>query len=149
MGLYADPSKNWGVVPFTESVGSWYWGHGRLGEYSIVWYDALTPNGTEFLSVYVARGGKILRSQCGGIQGRPTGANSTYPPTLSSGDPAGFHIVIDLGNEGSLEIEVSNQTPTLISSPSYKRWTGKLRGGFQGSKAMTGVALYEEFALLP
>jgi hypothetical protein len=87
-----------------------------------------------------------MNSQCSGIQVRPTGANSTYPPTLSSGDPAGFSIVVDLGDDGTMEVRVSDQT-TLVSLPSYKRWTGQLKGGIQGSEVLTGVALYEEFAL--
>ncbi|KIM92701.1 hypothetical protein OIDMADRAFT_139186 [Oidiodendron maius Zn] len=140
--------KNWGVVPFPQSVGSWYWGHGRLGEYSIVWYDALTPSGTEFLSIYIACDRKIIYSQCSGLQVRPTGANSTYPPTLSSGNPTGFYIAADLGNEGILEVEVSNEYTTVLTAP-YKRWTGQLKGGFQGSEVLTGVALYEQFAFNP
>ncbi|OBT38732.1 hypothetical protein VE00_11002 [Pseudogymnoascus sp. WSF 3629] len=140
--------KNWGIVPFTQSVGSWYWGHGRLGNYSIVWYDALTPDKTEYTSFYIARDGEIMNSQCSGIQVRPNGANSTYPPTRSSGNPAGFSIVVDLGDDGTLEVDVSNQT-TLLSSPLYKRWTGQLKGRIRGSEVLTGVALYEEFALFP
>ena len=136
------------MVPFTESVGSWYWGHGRFGEYSIVWYDALTPDGTEYVSFYIARDGEIIRSQCHDTQVRPTGANSTYPPTLSSGDPTGFHIAVDLGDDGILEVEVSNQYTTVLS-PAYMRWTGQIRGTFQGSEALTGVALYEQFAFNP
>jgi hypothetical protein len=89
-----------------------------------------------------------MNFQCSGIQVRPIGANSTYPPTLSSGDPAGFSIVVDLGHDGTLEVEVSDQT-TLISSPSYSRWTGQLKGRIRGSEVLTGVALYEEFALFP
>jgi hypothetical protein len=89
-----------------------------------------------------------MNSQCSGIQVRPNGANSTYPPTRSSGNPAGFSIVVDLGDDGTLEVDVSNQT-TLLSSPLYKRWTGQLKGRIRGSEVLTGVALYEEFALFP
>jgi hypothetical protein len=148
LDVQADYAKNWGVVPFTQSVGSWYWGHGRLAEYSIVWYDALTPSGAEFLSFYIARDGRIIGSQCHDIQVRPAGANSTYPPTLSSGDPAGFHIVVDLAHEGILKVDVSNKYTTVLSS-TYKRWTGQIKGGLQGSKVLTGVALYEQFAFNP
>jgi hypothetical protein len=45
-----------------------------------------------------------------------------------------------------MEVDVSDRT-TLVSSPSYKRWTGQLKGGIQGLEVLTGVALYEEFAL--
>jgi hypothetical protein len=89
-----------------------------------------------------------MNSQCVGIQVRPSGGNIIYPPILSSGNPGGFSIVVDLGDDSTLEIDVSDQS-TLISSPSYKRWTGNLKGGIQGSEVLTGVALYEEFALFP
>ncbi|KAL4735274.1 hypothetical protein BDV11DRAFT_174017 [Aspergillus similis] len=46
--------KNWGVTPFTDSVGSWYWGHARMGPYSIVWLDALDTSKNEYASGYVA-----------------------------------------------------------------------------------------------
>lgn len=141
-----DNKQNWGVVPFVESIGSWYWGHGRLGSYSIVWYDALTPRGTECISAYVARDGRVLGSQCSGIQVRPTGANSSYPPTQVTGNPAGFYITIDLGSSGVLDVNVSSLR-TIVDSTHYRRWTGQLKGGMQGLEVLEGVALYEQFAL--
>jgi hypothetical protein len=137
--------QNWGARSFADNVGSWYWGHGRLGPYSIVWYDALTPAGAEYLSAYVTVGGKIIGSQCSGITVRPSGANSTYPPTLTSGDAEGFHIAIDLGTAGTLTVDVSRQV-TLVNTTAYKRWTGSLRGGIEGSETWWGAALYEQFA---
>ncbi|KAF4624892.1 hypothetical protein G7Y89_g13276 [Cudoniella acicularis] len=40
--------KNWSNQPFTQNVASWYWGHGRLGPYSLVWFDTIAPNGSEY-----------------------------------------------------------------------------------------------------
>ncbi|KJZ80054.1 hypothetical protein HIM_00768 [Hirsutella minnesotensis 3608] len=135
---------NWGVVPLTQQVKFWYWGRGRLGEYSLVWTDSQTPDNTPYPNVYVSRHGEIIASQCSGIQVRPRGANSTYPPTLSSGEPEGFTLSIDLGAAGALEIELSRQT-TLTLTPNYKRWIGQLKGGFRNSSTvMTGTAVYEQ-----
>lgn len=79
---------------------------------------------------------------------RPSGANSTYPPVQTSGNPAGFHIGIDLGNSDILEVDVSRQS-TTVDSPTYRRWTGLLKGSRHGSQVFEGVALYEQFALKP
>ncbi|KAF7712413.1 Uncharacterized protein PECH_004338 [Penicillium ucsense] len=36
--------KNWSDRPFVASVSSWYWGHGQLGSYSVVWFSYLALN---------------------------------------------------------------------------------------------------------
>jgi hypothetical protein len=76
-------------------LGAGIGGHGRLGPYSIVWYDALTPSGEEYVSAYVALDGKILGAQCNGSLVRLFGTNSTYPPTQASNNPTGFTINVD------------------------------------------------------
>ncbi|KAJ7334030.1 hypothetical protein DFH08DRAFT_1019939, partial [Mycena albidolilacea] len=99
--------KNWSDQPFAENVISWYWGHGRVGPYSIVWFDFLATNGVEHVSAYAAKDGKILVSSCdlSSIRVRPTGENATYPPLLTTGPPSGYHITLDLGAEdGVLEL---------------------------------------------
>jgi hypothetical protein len=87
--------KNWGDQPFFDSVGSWYWGHGRLGPYSVVWFDALDINGTEHSSSYVAKDGKILSAGCGdkSVLVRPWGGDDTYPPPETTANPYGFILV--------------------------------------------------------
>ena len=66
---------------------------------------------------------------------------------VTSGNPQGFHIELDLGSEGVLEVNV---TSTLIIADVvlYTRWIGTLTGGVQGSPVYQGVALYEEFKLV-
>lgn len=75
---------------------------------------------------------------------RPTGENSQYPPVITSGDPQGFHIVLDLGSEGILEVNVTNDV-TIADAILYTRWSGTMSGGVKGGIVYTGVALYEEF----
>jgi hypothetical protein len=125
-------------------VASWYWGHGRLGPYSIVWFDVLANNGSEYVSSYAAANGSIITSSCSGIKVRPTGLNSQYPPVITSGNPQGFHIDLDLGSEGILEIDVTTQV-TVADVLLYTRWTGTMSGGVKGGPLYKGVALYEEF----
>lgn len=88
---------------------SWYWGHGRLGTYSIVWFDFLALDGAEYHSAYAAQHGKIVAASCAptSIKVRPTGENSTYPPVLSTGNPSGYHITLDLPGAGALEMDVT------------------------------------------
>ena len=129
-------------------MGSWYWGHGRLGPYSIVWFDALSPDGTESLSAYVSLNDEAILSSCSGIKVRPLG-NATYPPKVGGAPPEGFNIEIDLGsNHGGLLVINATTVASLLSIPQYHQFTGKLNGGFPGKEQWTGSALYEEFQLL-
>lgn len=140
--------QNWSNQPFAQNVGSWYWGHGRLGPYSIVWYDYLTRDGAEFVSAYAARNNQIVTASCAStsIRVRPTGQNSTYPPVHGSGTPSGFHINLDLGTEGVLNVNVSERLVVLGGEGVYARWVGNMSGIIQGSGVVwEGVALYEEF----
>ena len=150
--LHARPAnqriENWGTQPFTSVVGSWYWGHGRLGPYSIVWFDALSPDGTESVSAYVSLDDRIVVAACSGIRVRPLcGVN--YPPKAGDPPPVGFSIEIDLGaaNGGLLVVNATSEV-ILQSNPSYYRAAGTLSGGFAGQKQLSGNALYEQFHLL-
>ncbi|KAH8586970.1 hypothetical protein B0O99DRAFT_585157 [Bisporella sp. PMI_857] len=138
--------KNWGDQPFANNVKSWYWGHGRLGPYSIVWFDVIAPNGTEYVSSYASLNGSIVAASCSGIKVRPTGKNSQFPPVVSSGNPQGFHIELNLGNEGIMEIDV-NSTLVIADVVLYTRWIGTLSGGIRGGPLYEGFALYEQFKL--
>lgn len=75
---------------------------------------------------------------------RPTGSNSQYPPVITSGNPQGFHIDLDLGSEGVLEVDVTTNL-AIADVILYTRWSGTMSGGVQGGTVYKGVALYEEF----
>jgi hypothetical protein len=120
-----------------DSVQSWYWGHGRLGAYSIVWFSYLAlndPTNTTYVSSYVAKEGDILVSGCKSdlLTVRPIGSSKTtggrYPPRL--GDiPEGFHLVFDLGEAiGHLRANVSMRTVVAGDGEQYMRWTGDMVG---------------------
>jgi len=121
-----------------------------LGAYSIVWFDTLGIDGTEYVSSYVSKDHKIIVSSCaaGSIKVRPTGSNNQYPPTLSSGLPSGFNITIDLGHKGTMDVQVAVGAIAL-SAPGdlYTEWVGTLTGSVNGGSELSGVASLEMFKL--
>jgi hypothetical protein len=117
-----------------------------VGDYAVVWADTLTPEGDNHVSAYVAKDGEIVVAQCGGIQVRPYGANSTYPPTISTGIPTGYNIQIAIP-EGQLEIQAERLYIT-VDTELYRRFTGTFKGTLNGKPLPDGVSLWEQFALL-
>ncbi|KAF7373140.1 hypothetical protein MSAN_00521900 [Mycena sanguinolenta] len=146
--------KNWSNQVFTSLVGSWYWGHGRIGAYSIVWFDFLDPTGKEAVSAYVAKENKIIATSCalGSITVRPTGQNATYPPVISTGNPSGYHIDFDLGCEGTLVVDVEVLGNIVVVNPEYGRFVGNMTGSVspmegEATTGLVGMALFEQFKL--
>ncbi|KAL4963061.1 uncharacterized protein BDV14DRAFT_95822 [Aspergillus stella-maris] len=140
--------KNWGNVNFAQHVGTWYWGHGRVGPYSLVWFDYVSPKPEQNnrVAVYVSRGGEILTSQCSGVTVRPFGDNSTYPPLMSTGAPTGFNISVEI--PGADDMEFAAMAKYVVAGSSmvgYVRWTGSLEVEVDGER-MVGETLYEQFA---
>ncbi|KAL3483846.1 hypothetical protein BJX62DRAFT_249091 [Aspergillus germanicus] len=142
--------KNWGDQNFASSVGAWYWGHGRLGDYTVVWFDFLTPQMDNYISAYVSRDNKVIAAQCQGIQVRPYGENSAYPPLLSTGLPTGYNITIALPSDDGRIFAFSATGEHFISGGPgrhiYTRWSGSLEGNVDGEQ-LTGEAIFEQFKL--
>ncbi|KAL5342498.1 hypothetical protein BJX70DRAFT_355952 [Aspergillus crustosus] len=136
---------NFGNVPFSQAYASSYWGHGLIDSYTIVWADTLSPDGTNVVSAYVSRRDEILLAQCAGITVRPYGANSTYPPTTSTGSPTGFTLEIEIP-EGKLQLTAETVYVT-VDFEVYRRFTGRLGGRLNGVELGGGVALWEQFTL--
>lgn len=140
--------QNWADRPFfNESVLSWYWGHASLGSYSIVWFDALDAEGTEYFSSYVARDGEVLAANCDNstVIVRPWGGEDTYPPPAGTETPDGFILTFADVEGRELRVNVTTHaTPVPIAS--YNRFIGSAEGSFEGeSEVLTGVASYEQF----
>jgi hypothetical protein len=145
--------KNWGAIPFMTAVQSWYWGHARLGSYSIVWFDTLgrdpasgLATGIEYFSGYVAKDGVILDgSGCGNasVKVRPWGGDDVYPPVPTASVPKGFTMEFQL-TQG---LFTANFTTGLeiVSSSAYNRFVGPVTGGFQNGKPLKGLGLCEQF----
>ncbi|EXK75774.1 hypothetical protein FOQG_19461 [Fusarium oxysporum f. sp. raphani 54005] len=137
--------QNWGSRAFYDSVGTWYWGHARLGNYSIVWFDTLDPQKSEYVSAYVSKAGKALTHQCSGLKVRPTGENSTYPPVLSTGSSSGYSIEITLPEEGKLLVEINYLALATNIGREYERYIGNVSGILNGISLGHGAGLWEQF----
>lgn len=134
-------NRNWSDQPFADSVQSWYWGHGQIGPYSVVWFSYLAlddSSETTYVSSYVARDGEVLVPSCNSsiITVHPIGNSATgarYPP--QAGDvPDAFHLEFDLGNEGWLKANVSG-TRIAGDGKYYFRWAGTMTGEVSQSGA--------------
>ena len=124
---------------------SWYWGHGRLGSLKIVWFWAMSHDGSEHISSYVSLNGEALTTSCSGLTVLPTGDNSAFPPVNGGGVPGGFHVTMDVEGEGTLEVDVTHKLQITDDPGMVYRWIGSLSGGFGNGTVWTGPALYEQF----
>lgn len=145
--------KNWGDKPFLQSTSQWYWGHARLGPYSLVWFDTFgvgPTNETEYFSGYVAANGSILASSClaNAVVVRPWGTNSAFPPTVLTGVPQGLEVVFDLGEVGILSANVTTGALAITPQGGYARTLGHLVGGVEGGEVYEGRTLFEQFDLI-
>ena len=102
----------------------------------------------EYVSSFVSKHDKIIVSSCdaGSIRVRPSG-NSPYPPKISTPNPTGFTIEIDLGEEGVMNVEVTAEAISLAAGGLYTEWVGTMTGSVNGGKQMEGVASFEMFKL--
>ncbi|KAF5364721.1 hypothetical protein D9757_012491 [Collybiopsis confluens] len=126
---------NWGDIPFTDAVGTWHWGHGRLGPYSLVWFSSTSTDGTPYTSGYVSQNGTLLGTTC-------TVSDVGVTPTASG---SGFDIQIDLGDDGLFQAQFSADHTTLSFGSEFFRWSGSLVGGLSGGEQFTGSAMFDEF----
>ncbi|KAJ5945955.1 Hydroxyneurosporene synthase [Penicillium verhagenii] len=152
--------KNWSNLTFVESVQSWYWGHGRVGDYSIVWFSAIATDNTTYTSSYVALDDKVIVSSCDAalLTVRPVSSNSTtnptgaqYPPRM--GDvPDGFTVEAELADGALLKVNVSIAALVSGDDETYTRWSGDLVGSVVSSAGVqsvgSGVAVFEQFTLV-
>ncbi|KAK7061236.1 Hydroxyneurosporene synthase [Favolaschia claudopus] len=145
--------QGWGPVPFLTTMRSWYWGHGRVGPYSVVWFDVMTPDGTEFVSAYASKGEDVITLSCdpGSTKARPRGDGTTFPPNHGGPKPSGYDVTLSLGAQGILHMDVTVVNP-ILTFPYYMRAVSYIDGFIvapDGTKGemMGGVAFLEEFTL--
>lgn len=146
--------KNWGDQAFLASIQQWYWGHARLGPYSLVWFDAFDLGGVEYFSGYVAaegaEGAPVAFSSCmaEAVVVRPWGENSTFPPNVTTGLPQGLEVVSKLADGGVLRANVTTGTVVVGPESGYARALGRVVGGVEGGEVYEGRALFEQFDLI-
>lgn len=122
---------------------SWYWGHGTLGPYNLVFFDAIDGDGNESVSGYVVRDGEAVGSTCETLRVRPVGTQ--YPPTLLGPNPEKYAISMDLDDGTELNATVTRGS-TQIDVGGYARWIGGIEGMIGGVE-YEGSALWEQFKL--
>lgn len=126
------------------AVSSWYWGHARVGPYSVVWFDAWDANVNEYASGYVVKDGKVLQGSCGegGVQVRPWAGNQDRF-AAKQGLGITFH-----SDKTTVKLNVTTDE-VLVDIPVYVRAKGAVSGivlGPDGNEDVhDGVAVFEQF----
>ncbi|EME38992.1 hypothetical protein DOTSEDRAFT_75627 [Dothistroma septosporum NZE10] len=135
--------KTWGDQNFYKSVASWYWAQGRVGPYSIVFYDSRDRAGNEYAISYIAKDGEMITSTCvpKSVIARPWGGDSTYPPTMNSSSPLGLTVDFDVDGKN---FHVNFTTyGTITANSRYTRWLASSAGGFEGEEVYNGTVVWE------
>ncbi|CAG9984563.1 unnamed protein product [Clonostachys byssicola] len=135
--------KNWGTEFFGSTFNSWYWGHVRIGPYSVVWFSVLAPGDRQYLSGYVAKDREVINASCGpgSVIVRPVG--TPYPRGSDPNWPLGYHISIGIGEGKTLNVTVE-QTGVIISSEGSRRLIGRATGSVNGGLQLEGYGQWEE-----
>ncbi|WWC57733.1 uncharacterized protein I303_100267 [Kwoniella dejecticola CBS 10117] len=141
--------KNWGPVPYPPHLNYWYWGHGRAGDYSLVWSRVVAKDNTTISGAWLARDGQVLRSTCvhdESIHVEPFGNNVTIPPNRPNDTENidGFDITINIGEEGLYQFRFDSNRWTNGNDGNYARWIGNFTGGKVGEEASSGVGVTEQ-----
>lgn len=137
---------NWGSQPFQNNLVIEHWGHGRLGEYSIVWSNVIAPDGTDHRTVYVAAKNEIIFASCapGSFDIQPTYTGGT----ATTGTQSGFALQVYLGEGKVLSLQATIAAVVSNAAPVHMRWTGSLVGHFTGGEVIHGgVSTFEQFNL--
>ncbi|EXK80216.1 hypothetical protein FOQG_15230 [Fusarium oxysporum f. sp. raphani 54005] len=136
--------KNFAGYDFSPALNQWYWGHGRSGDLSVVWFDHLNVAGQESTSAYIAKDNKIIHAACSGVSVRPFGKGVGYP-TISPHelDIEGYYIHIDAGPGGKYAF-TAKATSVLGLDLGYGRWAGTLDGGLVGGRNSSGPAMWDQ-----
>ncbi|OCF34747.1 hypothetical protein I316_03289 [Kwoniella heveanensis BCC8398] len=157
--------KNWGPYLFGSFIDQWYWGHGRAGPYSVVWFYLIPKAGglAESKALgWVSKDGEVLYSACGGgddqdtISVKPYGEGVEFPipgPNMTS-NIEGFDISFrcPYGEDGAdYAFRFTKKVYTQADLDQYARWIGNIEGGplaggdgAAGNGNVTGSALCEQ-----
>ncbi|KAF6812974.1 hypothetical protein CMUS01_12934 [Colletotrichum musicola] len=139
--------KNWGNQSIIDGPRYWDWGHGRLGPYSIVWYNLLDYSGNESRRSYVVKDGEALMVSCDheSMIVRQRGGKAAWPPTTGLLETDGLSIRYTLPDGEVLALNVTTELIVKDESGIYQRANGLLEGGIIGQETFKGQAHFEEF----
>jgi hypothetical protein len=147
---YGYHDKNWGDSLFSKSFNTWYWGHARVGEYSLVWFDIHNEKGPHKTSIYVAKEGKSVLTQCStGFEIRPIGNNTHYPPQIPDSVPDSYSINVESPHL-NLTLTLNVSQVVLAAQEVYYRLIGSISGQANDDGCeIHGAAFIEQFTFLP
>lgn len=141
--------KNWGNKSIISVPKYWDWGHGRLGPYSIVWYDLLSYNGTEsrrsYVYNYTSESIVLLSCDESALVVRQKGGKAAWPPTTGLLETEGITIEYNLEDGRKLAVDVTTELIVRDEKSAYQRANGKLKGGVVGEECYEGKGHMEEF----
>ncbi|KAF5520908.1 Tyrosinase family protein asqI [Colletotrichum aenigma] len=112
---------NWGNQSIIDGPRYWDWGHGRVGPYTVVWYNLLDYNGNESRRSYVVKDDEVL-----------------MPPVTGLLETEGITVNYTLPTGEILALEI---TPELIFKDEdgiYQRANGNMKGGIVGQETFEG-----------
>ncbi|WQF86938.1 hypothetical protein CDEST_11952 [Colletotrichum destructivum] len=141
--------KNFGPYNFIFNLDQWYWGRGRAGDLSVVWFEHVDKQGKSSANAYLAQGNRILHSVCSGVSVRPFGKDVVFPVPLGSEAVVdGFTINIDTGSAGTYQFNAT-VAKKIDGGPGLARWVGTLEGGLVGGETASGPALWDMIGPIP
>ncbi|KAF0687542.1 Aste57867_20733 [Aphanomyces stellatus] len=148
---------NWGNSPWLDNMLAAYWGHARSGPFSIVWSLVLGRDGRNYTTSYVSKmedgEATTLLTECSLTATVVSPVGGPFPPTLSTGAPQGFDLAFDVGDEGTLHVQIRALNVAAGGASTnnvYFRWTSGAVTSTLGDDGFDdGVAVLEQFALLP
>ncbi|PLB47420.1 hypothetical protein P170DRAFT_478268 [Aspergillus steynii IBT 23096] len=139
--------KIWADLPLPAILGPWYWGHVRIGGYSLVWYELVSKFGGKYYSSYLARDGEVLTANCANntLRVQPFDKDGVYLPPDDFSLPAGFIVSAYVPGEGQFTVNVTNDVLFLvIPDPVTRRWIGHATGGFEDGDIFEGSGFWEQ-----
>ncbi|PLB38631.1 uncharacterized protein BDW47DRAFT_117112 [Aspergillus candidus] len=133
---YAD--QIFSLQPLFVDLAQWYWGHARVGPYSLVWYYYVDAKHRVSKSFQLARDGKAVVATCGDRSGTVTPLGGGGVPVA---DPAGItgwvvSVMDERGREYRFEVRNEHvaQDRDLMGAAHDIRWIGRVEGGLVGGK---------------
>ncbi|GAB7337131.1 hypothetical protein MBLNU457_g2527t1 [Dothideomycetes sp. NU457] len=140
--------KTWGSSAMPSTI-QYSRGHGRAGQWSVVWYHGTNTNAAKSTStsssvssIYIARQGEIVYASCTGVEV----TEITDPgPSATGMNSTGYRIEVDAGQLGRFEF-VARPTRRVgeeCFGSACSRYIGEFQGGFVEGGKDVGVVLWE------
>ncbi|KAF4920337.1 Tyrosinase family protein asqI [Colletotrichum viniferum] len=138
--------KNWGNQSIIDGPRYWDWGHGRVGPYTVVWYNLLDYNGNESRRSYVVKDDEVLMVSCSldSLIVRQKGGKAAWPPVTGLLETEGITVNYTLPTGETLALDITPELIVRDEKGAYQRANGLIKGGIVGQETFEGRGHYEE-----